>query len=285
MSKAGDNKGSSSCATPEPATLKGMCRAASTEMLARWILKNLDWSGGNSDENGQFLATILEEHRRQCLRSETSSINAAPQAVREAEARPRLISGVQDAGPAAAAPSDKSREGCKTCQGKAEICERVGKAFDDPCRFAPSATRCTACGAKEGEPCRGNCERAMPSSTRDIDEHGVLHGWRAAIAKACGNNDPVTPDGVERVVAAHVRHHVLGAAPVSASGATDYSGQAALLRSFAARIRDFNRPITPDSVIPHTLEDIADELDPVDRKAESPEGHQRSWEDHGGHKL
>jgi hypothetical protein len=149
----------------------------------------------------------------------------------------------------------------------------------------PSATRCTACGAKEGEPCRGNCERAIPSSTRDIDEHGVLHGWRAAIAKACGNNDPVTPDGVERVVAAHVRHHVLGAAPVSASGATDYSGQAALLRSFAARIRDFNRPITPDSVIPHTLEDIADELDPVDRKAESPEGHQRSWEDHGGHKL
>jgi hypothetical protein len=28
----------------------------------------------------------------------------------------------------------------------------------------PSATRCTACGAKEGEPCRGNCERAIPSS-------------------------------------------------------------------------------------------------------------------------
>jgi hypothetical protein len=32
-------------------------------------------------------------------------------------------------------------------------------------RALPSATRCTACGAKEGEPCRGNCERAMPSST------------------------------------------------------------------------------------------------------------------------
>jgi hypothetical protein len=47
------------------------------------------------------------------------------------------------AGAATNAPAersdDKSREGCKTCQGKAEICERVGKAFDDPCRFAPSA--------------------------------------------------------------------------------------------------------------------------------------------------
>jgi hypothetical protein len=36
--------------------------------------------------------------------------------------------------------SDKQREGCKTCQGKAEICERVGKAFDEPCRFARSST-------------------------------------------------------------------------------------------------------------------------------------------------
>jgi hypothetical protein len=28
-----------------------------------------------------------------------------------------------------------------------------------------SENMCKACGAKEGEPCRGNCERAMPSST------------------------------------------------------------------------------------------------------------------------
>jgi hypothetical protein len=39
--------------------------------------------------------------------------------------------------------------------------------------YALSATRCTACGAKVGEPCRGNCERAMPSSigaSEEIDD-------------------------------------------------------------------------------------------------------------------
>jgi hypothetical protein len=79
--------------------------------------------------------------------------------------------------------SDKSREGCKTCQGKAEICERVGKAFDDPCRFAPSANaacrgeygdlgdwRCD-CGADDPSECR-----TPPSSTRDIDTIRRLHG-------------------------------------------------------------------------------------------------------------
>jgi hypothetical protein len=39
-----------------------------------------------------------------------------------------------------ATPSaDLARQGCKTCQGKAEICEKIGKAFDEPCRFAPSS--------------------------------------------------------------------------------------------------------------------------------------------------
>ena len=37
----------------------------STGALARWILKNLDWSGGNSDRNEAFLAEMLLEHRRQ----------------------------------------------------------------------------------------------------------------------------------------------------------------------------------------------------------------------------
>lgn len=38
---------------------------ASEEALASWILKNLDWSGGNDDANSAFLTSILLEHRRQ----------------------------------------------------------------------------------------------------------------------------------------------------------------------------------------------------------------------------
>lgn len=44
---------------------KRVVSQASEEMLARWILKNLDWSGGNDDANGAFLTSILLEHRRQ----------------------------------------------------------------------------------------------------------------------------------------------------------------------------------------------------------------------------
>lgn len=62
-----------------PPTVREMMRAASTEALARWILKNLDWSGGNSDENGGFLATILEEHARQSRRSAvTTDVESQP---------------------------------------------------------------------------------------------------------------------------------------------------------------------------------------------------------------
>jgi hypothetical protein len=50
---------------------KRVVTQASEEMLARWILKNLDWSGGNDDANAAFLTSILLEHRRQCS-------NAAP---------------------------------------------------------------------------------------------------------------------------------------------------------------------------------------------------------------
>lgn len=44
---------------------KRVVAQASEEALARWILKNLDWSGGNDDANGAFLTSILLEHRRQ----------------------------------------------------------------------------------------------------------------------------------------------------------------------------------------------------------------------------
>jgi transcription elongation factor Elf1 len=55
---------------------KRVVTQASEEMLARWILKNLDWSGGNSDENGAFLTSILLEHRRQCAAPEAATLNA-----------------------------------------------------------------------------------------------------------------------------------------------------------------------------------------------------------------
>ena len=53
------------------ATLQEMMRSASHEALARWVLKNLDWSGGNSDENAEFLAAILE--RAASVPSETKA--------------------------------------------------------------------------------------------------------------------------------------------------------------------------------------------------------------------
>ena len=61
---------------------KRVVTQASEEMLARWILKNLDWSGGNSDENGAFLTSILTEHRLQCLRPEAALTMPSESAIR-----------------------------------------------------------------------------------------------------------------------------------------------------------------------------------------------------------
>jgi hypothetical protein len=47
----------------------------------------------------------------------------------------------------------------------------------------PSATRCTACGAKEGEPCRGNCERAIPSSTAPHDRGALIERVAKALCQ------------------------------------------------------------------------------------------------------
>lgn len=41
----------------------------------------------------------------------------------------------------------------------------------------------------------------------------------------------------------------------------DRQGRAEILRKFATRIEEWERPVTPDSVIPSTLRDIADTLD------------------------
>ena len=55
--------------------LKRVVTQASADMLARWILKNLDWSGGNSDDNAAFLTSILLEHRRQAVVPEEQRCN------------------------------------------------------------------------------------------------------------------------------------------------------------------------------------------------------------------
>lgn len=63
---------------------KRVVAQASEEALARWILKNLDWTGGNDDANGAFLTSILIEHRRQ------AESRAAGEAAKEA-ARYRFV--------------------------------------------------------------------------------------------------------------------------------------------------------------------------------------------------
>ena len=53
-----------------------LLKQASNEMLARWVLKNLDWSGGNSDDNGRFLAAIIAEIQRQSAQSASGTKEA-----------------------------------------------------------------------------------------------------------------------------------------------------------------------------------------------------------------
>ena len=54
--------------------------------------------------------------------------------------------------------------------------------------------------------------RSGDKPSEGMDRHGNLTGWRAAVAKACGNCDPTDPAGVEQVVAAYVKFHVEGSA-------------------------------------------------------------------------
>jgi hypothetical protein len=61
-------------------------------------------------------------------------------------------------------------ENTTTTEARAGLSQGAPISGSTPDASALSATRCTACGAKEGEPCRGNCERAMPSS---IGESGA----------------------------------------------------------------------------------------------------------------
>lgn len=46
---------------------------ASEQDLAHWILKNLDWSGGNDEANAAFVTSILLEHRRQCEQRQSAT--------------------------------------------------------------------------------------------------------------------------------------------------------------------------------------------------------------------
>lgn len=91
---------------------------ASEEALASWILKNLDWSGGNDDANSAFLTSILLEHRRQ-------SASAVPESGPKWNGKERrLMRGEppnQNEGPARmAAWADGV---CKTCGAYAHSCK------------------------------------------------------------------------------------------------------------------------------------------------------------------
>jgi hypothetical protein len=71
--------------------------------------------------------------------------------------------------------------------GIEEHSERVANALTELDRLQQSAqseNMCTACGAKEGEPCRGNCERAMPPAIGDTP-----------YVKRYGENDPQSSIG------------------------------------------------------------------------------------------
>lgn len=59
-------------------TLREMMKSASHRALAGWVLKNLDWSGGNSDENAEFLAVILEQAWEQAQSGARSASEAEP---------------------------------------------------------------------------------------------------------------------------------------------------------------------------------------------------------------
>jgi hypothetical protein len=67
---------------------------------------------------------------------------------------------------------------------------------------AQSADVCSACGAKEGEPCRGNCERRMPShvlrSETPVEWHErekvAFEAWWQARADGYGKSYDVTAE-------------------------------------------------------------------------------------------
>jgi hypothetical protein len=69
--------------------------------------------------------------------------------------------------------SDKKHEECLHGIPKGFSCRDCEFMADS--LYPRSANTCSACGAKEGEPCRGNCERAMPSSIGDTTASSTMY--------------------------------------------------------------------------------------------------------------
>jgi hypothetical protein len=177
--------------------------------------------------NWKMTAEAKDAQIADLMRSETASMNAAPQTpdtatcgdvgASNAEADRRAgaekgtalpVTGVRldarersatsegsygGARSAGAAPSDKHREAARLRKllGEKKLREMdreeralVAHAAMKWAHSLQSADVCSACGAKEGEPCRGNCERRMPSHEQRTGKLMMTCpqcGWRAGV--------------------------------------------------------------------------------------------------------
>jgi transposase len=129
-------------------------------------------------------------------------------------------------------------------------------------RALPSATRCTACGAKEGEPCRGNCERAMPSSTLEISDEEIVRAIRDAgasdsqwreLTREIGPYSITEPRPFTRALAKRLANH-------SASGA------------LGERLADIRERAVAKGMRTLSIEEIDALLGRVDSSAEDANG-------------
>jgi hypothetical protein len=165
--------------------------------------------GHASMANGVLLKIDAARKARRCAGSEIPSLNAAPSG--EFTNRKPVANGE---GPGAAAPGDKNDHEITDREAYArfwmeqyerhtsEAAEAKRQAERFGATFTPSADVCSACGAKEGEPCRGNCERRMPShvlrSETPVEWHErekvAFEAWWQARADGYGKSYDVTAE-------------------------------------------------------------------------------------------
>ena len=123
----------------------------------------------------------------------------------------------------------KTRMRCTGTHCGPGICqmENIGSALADKIESVGLTSVLTTMNAAEFKTACATIVGALRNqhhseTNAGMDKHGNLTGWRAAVAKACGNRDPIDPAGVDQVVAAYVRFHVEGSA---ASGRVDKNSE------------------------------------------------------------